>query len=86
MFWYFVGQVLFHLKCKMYECFFLYIFRFAFLQISTTDDVPYVSLFGPTFFFFLTHSWIDFDKKKIVNANIMNKQIFHLNKYELKGH
>ena len=28
----------------------------------------------------------DFDKKKNMNANILNTQISHFNKYELKGH
>ena len=34
----------------------------------------------------LIHLWIDFDKKNYMNTNIMNTQIFHFNKYDLKGH
>ena len=33
-----------------------------------------------------TFIWIGFDKKKYMNANIMNTQIFYFFKYDLNGY
>ena len=60
-----------------------WIFRFAFANLLKSED------FRPHFTLGHTYSshflWIDLIKIHM-NANIMNTQIFHFNKYDLKGH
>ena len=53
-----------------------------FYLISMTWKV--ICLSGNLRKFFITHFLIDFDKH-FKNTNIMNTQIFHFNKYDLKG-
>ena len=67
------------------------VFRFAFLQIFTTDDLPLVPLLCQNFFshFFLLPNTFIYESillKTYMKANIMNMQIFNLNKYDLKSH